>query len=69
MTKEFENIIYNYKINIYTDKKNFTFDNPTRNSRTLRWKVSLSDFNSTMLHVVGKYNTGVDFFSRNFQST
>ena len=64
--KHFRNIIYNNKINIYTDNKNFTFDSLTRNSRAQRWKVSLSDFNYTMHHIVGKENTGADFLSRNF---
>lgn len=60
----FKNIIYGYKIFVFTDNKNLTYI--PNNNRINRWKINLEKFNCELKFIQGKNNQEADFFSLNF---
>ncbi len=62
----FRNIVWGNKVTVFTDSKNITFRNAPSNSRIIRWKLAISEFDYNFEHVEGKTNNGPDFLSRNF---
>eukprot|EP00477_Mikrocytos_mackini_P000474 GAHX01000505.1.p1 GENE.GAHX01000505.1~~GAHX01000505.1.p1 ORF type:complete len:518 (-),score=93.09 GAHX01000505.1:1369-2922(-) len=63
--KSFKNLIWNSKIKIFTDNKNFTFDKMIDNKRAQKWKLGMSEYDYTLNFVKGNDNLGADGLSRN----
>jgi transposase InsO family protein len=62
--RTFRSFLLGAKINIYTDHKNLTFNVDNANSRVLRWRLLVEDFQPTFYHVPGPENVEADGLSR-----
>ena len=62
--RTFRSFLLGAKINIYTDHKNLTFNVDNANSRVLRWRLFVEDFQPTFYHIPGPENVEADGLSR-----
>ena len=63
--KEFKNILFGHKIEIWTDHKNLVHETLLLSSdRVMRWRLLLEEYNPTIKYIEGKKNIIADFFSR-----
>ena len=61
--KEYHDILFGGRINVYTDHKNLTF-NTLSAPRVMRWKMFLEQYDINLTFVPGKTNVLADCFSR-----
>ena len=62
--KEFQNILLGYKIEAFTDHKNFTFETiESASQRVQLWKSLIQEFGVTLLYIKGVDNLVADTFS------
>jgi len=64
--RNFRNIIWNSKLNIYTDNKNLTYSPKILSTRDQKWKNELEEYDFNISYIKGKETTCSDFLSRNF---
>lgn len=62
--RTFRSFLLGAPINIYTDHKNLTFNVDNTNSRVLRWRLFVEDFQPTFFYVPGPTNVEADGLSR-----
>lgn len=63
---QFRNIIFGCKIYILTDNRNATFLKITENSRILRWKTIMDEYDYELNHIVGSKNKEADLYQEIF---
>ena len=63
--EHFKTIIYNSKINIFTDSANQLFIGDSEKQRNQRWKLLLEEYNYSLNYIKGVSNVGADFLSKN----
>ena len=62
---EFRTILLGYKIKIFTDHKNLTYETtPESSQRRKRWESLIQEFGPEMIHIAGANNTVADALSR-----
>ncbi len=62
---EFRNTIFGYKVIVYTDHKNLTFETTLMLSeRVMRWRLLLEEFGVTFKYIEGTKNVIADMLSR-----
>jgi hypothetical protein len=61
--KEYHDILYGGRLNVFTDHKNLTFHTLSP-PRVMRWKLFLEDYDINLQYVPGKVNVLADAFSR-----
>ena len=61
--KEYHDILYGGRLNVFTDHKNLTFHTLSP-PRVMRWKLFLEDYDINLTYVPGKVNVLADAFSR-----
>ncbi|ORD99226.1 POL3 [Hepatospora eriocheir] len=62
--KHFKNMIWGYQITVYTDSKNLTYLDSPSNQRITHWKIALSKYDLTFIHVEESRNIAADYMSR-----
>ena len=63
--KQFRNILFGYKINIYSDHKNLVYEATLSESqRVMRWRLLLEEFGPHIHHIAGVDNIVADTLSR-----
>ncbi len=63
--KEFKNILFGYKIKVYTDHKNIVHETLVMSSdRVMRWRLLLEEYGVEFIHVPGNDNVLADSLSR-----
>ena len=63
--KEFRNILFGYKINVYSDHKNLVHATTmSQSQRVMRWRLILEEFGPDIKHIKGEDNTVADAISR-----
>jgi hypothetical protein len=62
--QEFEYLIYDKKIMLWTDHANLTYIRNSNSQKVIRWKVAFQGYLCTVKHVQGKHNRVADYLSR-----
>jgi len=63
--KQFKNILFGYKINVFSDHKNLVYAATISESqRVMRWRLLLEEFGPNIQHIPGKDNIVADALSR-----
>ena len=63
--KQFQGILFEYKIDVFSDHKNLVYEATIRAShRFMRWGLVLEEFGPNIQHKAGIYNKVVDTLSR-----
>ncbi|MGL5708363.1 MAG: reverse transcriptase domain-containing protein, partial [Aeromonas sp.] len=64
--EHFKQIIFGYKIDVYTDNLNNTFQENINQRRCQRWQILIQEYNINLKYIKGKTNEIADFNSRIF---
>ena len=63
--KQFRNILYGYKIIVYSDHKNLVnIATASESQRVMRWRMILEEYGPDIKHIAGVENTVADAISR-----